>query len=484
MAQSAARRTKVTWLRFKNFITALLRSRMAAAGLIIIVFFSTMALAASILTANDPRFDIVSGALAPPTWARFFPAYQDRSENVNFQTLDIQAQPSASSEVVRTSDTEVTVRFTRQSSGGPYSATITRTLQYQYTGPPARFIVLPSGIFTLTADGVDSASPAAFRVYLERAGATKQWVLLNGTLSRSGVAVPPDIPVDSNQGKWRDRLGLPQGSALNPSEVIFDRSGTYRFVVETVFPASDVPASITVSNFQMTLYGTSYGLLGTDERGRDLYSQFVYGARVSLMVGLAAAIIGVVIGLFVGLVAGFVGGVVDEVLMRFNDMILVIPGLPLIIVLLAILSPNIWNIILIIGLLGWNGFARVVRSQVLSLRERPFIEAARASGAGTSHILARHVIPNIIALIYVTLALSVPGAILTEAGLSFLGLFDPTATSWGRTINESLNAGTALGGLWWWILPPGFAIAILSLSFILLGYGLDEMFNPKLRRRR
>jgi peptide/nickel transport system permease protein len=170
--------------------------------------------------------------------------------------------------------------------------------------------------------------------------------------------------------------------------------------------------------------------------------------------------------------------------MRFNDMILVIPVLPLLIVLLAVLSPNINNIILIIGLLGWNGFARVVRSQVLSLRERPFIEAAKAAGAGTTHILTRHIVPNIVTLIYVNLALSVPAAILTEAALSFLGLYDPNAVSWGRTINESLGGGTALGGLWWWILPPGFAIAILSLSFILLGYGLDEIFNPKLRRRR
>lgn len=201
-------------------------------------------------------------------------------------------------------------------------------------------------------------------------------------------------------------------------------------------------------------------------------------------VGLIATGIGIGLGLLVGLMAGYLGKVVDEILMRFTDMLLVIPGLPLLIVLVATVGPNLLYIILYLGFFGWMGFARVVRSQVLSLRERPFIEAAKASGAGTGYITVRHIFPNIVSLTYVSLALSVPSAIVSEAALSFLGLGDPTVVTWGSMLGNAQFAGGSSNLAWWWILPPGFAIALISLSFILLGYAMDEMFNPRLRRRR
>jgi len=155
----------------------------------------------------------------------------------------------------------------------------------------------------------------------------------------------------------------------------------------------------------------------------------------------------------------------------------------LLIVLIAVLGPSLMNLIILIGLLGWMGFARVVRSQVLSLKERPYVEAAKAVGAGRFHIITKHILPNVMSLVYVSLALSVPSAILSEAALSFLGLFDPTVVSWGRMLHD---AQTIEGGLdkWWWWLPPGLSIALISVAFILLGYALDEILNPRLRRRR
>jgi len=184
--------------------------------------------------------------------------------------------------------------------------------------------------------------------------------------------------------------------------------------------------------------------------------------------------------------AGTLGKLVDETLMRFTDILLVIPGLPLLLVLVAVLGPNIWNVIMIIGFLGWMGFARIVRSQVLTLKERPFIEAARASGAGPGRIITKHIFPNIVSLTYVNLALSVPGAILTESALAFLGLTDPSTVSWGRMFEQVFESGglTHFPPLWWWVLPPGFGIALVSLSFVLIGYALDEVFNPRLRKRR
>jgi peptide/nickel transport system permease protein len=274
-------------------------------------------------------------------------------------------------------------------------------------------------------------------------------------------------------------------SQPDPGREIFRRPGNYAFGLEMAFQ-DQTPGAVNVSihfdDVNLRLLGKNYGLLGTDQFGVDLFSQLIYGARVSLLVGLLSAVISVVVGLLVGLVAGYIGGITDEVLMRFTDMLLVLPFLPLLIVMIAILGASIWNVILVISLLGWMGFARVVRSQVLSLKERPFVEAARAAGAGAGRIIRTHVVPNVMSLTYVTLALSVPAAIVAEAALSFLGLSDVTVTSWGHTIYnaENFNGFRNL----WWVIPPGLAIATVSLSFILLGYALDEVLNPKLRLRR
>ena len=201
-----------------------------------------------------------------------------------------------------------------------------------------------------------------------------------------------------------------------------------------------------------------------------------------MLVGLVASLVAIAIGLAVGLIAGYLGRVVDEVLMRSTDLLLVLPGLPLLIILAALLGPSIWNVIAILALLGWPGFARIIRAQVLSIKERSFIEASKAAGSGISHVITKHVLPNVMGLTYVNLALSVPTAIVTEASLAFLGLRDPNVISWGGMLNDVQGTGSVAS--WWWVLPPGLSIALLSLSFILLGYALDEILNPRLRMRR
>jgi len=220
--------------------------------------------------------------------------------------------------------------------------------------------------------------------------------------------------------------------------------------------------------------------LGTDDAGKDVLTNVIYGARLSLLVGFFASFISLVIGGTIGLVAGYLGGVVETALMRLTDLLLVIPDLPLMIVLIALLGRNLWLLILVIGLLGWTGTARVVRAQTLSVRERKFVQRARAVGAGPGYIIRRHIFPLVFPLMGVNAVLVVSAAILNESTLAFLGLGDPTRLSWGQMLNFAFMRGAMSAGAWWALLPPGFAIIWVVLGLTLLGQGLERIFNPKL----
>ena len=220
--------------------------------------------------------------------------------------------------------------------------------------------------------------------------------------------------------------------------------------------------------------------LGTDDAGKDVLSNLIYGARVSLLVGFFASFISLVIGGLVGLIAGFYGERVDTLLMRFTDILLVIPDLPLMIVLIALLGRGLDILILVIGILGWTGTARVVRAQTLSVRERKFVQRARAIGAGNFYIVRRHIFPLVFPLMVVNAVLVISAAILNESTLAFLGLGDPTRLSWGQMLNFAFRRGAMSAGAWWVLAPPGFAIIWVVLSLTLLGNGLERIFNPKL----
>ena len=282
----------------------------------------------------------------------------------------------------------------------------------------------------------------------------------------------------------------PPGVHLTSADVVLatvsvDSTGTLSSGKMYSFSASGrnlcpLAPSWTLSDDEKPASGNSY-ILGTDDRGHDILSQTLLGSRIALLVGFLSAIFSIGIGVIMGLVSGYYGGNVDAILMRFTDVILVLPALPLLIVFAAMMSASIWNIIFIISLLGWGGVARVIRSEVLSLKERPYIDAARVTGASKSRIMFRHIAPNVLplALLYMTFAVS--GAILFEAALSFIGLGDPSTMTWGMMLNyvQHSNALEA----WWWLLPPGICITLVCMSFFLLGRAFDEIVNPRLRRR-
>jgi peptide/nickel transport system permease protein len=244
---------------------------------------------------------------------------------------------------------------------------------------------------------------------------------------------------------------------------------------------------------QATVSANSAGLLqapsaahwlGTDELGRDVFREFLAGAHVSLIVGLAATAISVVLGAGIGITAGFYGRAADTVLMRVTDFFLVLPQLPLVIALAAFFGQNLGIIILVIGMTGWPTTARIVRSQTLSLRERQFVTRVRSLGASNLRILRVHILPNVMPLIFANTVLVIGGAILAEATLSFLGLGDPVQTSWGTMLHYAFESGAIGRGAWWFFIPPGVGIVLVVLAFTLTGHAVDEALNPRLRGSR
>jgi peptide/nickel transport system permease protein len=219
---------------------------------------------------------------------------------------------------------------------------------------------------------------------------------------------------------------------------------------------------------------------GTDDAGKDVLSSFMFGARISLIVGFFAAFISIVIGGLIGVVAGFYGGRLENFLMRFTDTMLVIPDLPLIVVIVALTKPSLLNIIFVIGLLGWTTTARIVRSQALAVKSRKFVLRARAIGAGNWHIITTHIMPLVAPILVVNGILVVSLAILSESTLSFIGLGDPTAISWGQMLNFAFGRGAMSAGAWWALFAPGLGIVWVVLGLTLLGNGLEQVLNPRL----
>ena len=242
------------------------------------------------------------------------------------------------------------------------------------------------------------------------------------------------------------------------------------------------PTAIVGKPFQAPT--TSYYLWsGTDQSGQSVLAEFIWSARISLVVGLLATVISTVLGAGIGIAAGYYGGWSGEVWMRFTDVFLVIPWLPLAMVLAAMWGQNYWMIIVIIGVTSWPGTARVVRSDVLRVRELQFVERARAIGSSNAHIMNKHILPNVFPLIFANTILVVAIAILSETELSFLGLGDPLNFSWGTMLRYAWVYGATGLPAWWYLLPPGIAIILIVVAFTFMGTAFDEVLDPRLRKR-
>jgi len=254
------------------------------------------------------------------------------------------------------------------------------------------------------------------------------------------------------------------------------------FVIAAIFAPYIAPYD-PGHRYKSTEHPNSAHLLGTNHVGQDIVSELIYGTRVSLFITLSASIASAFIGTFIGLIAGYFKRL-DFFLMRIVDLFLTIPRLPLIIIIAALMRPSIWNLIFVFALFEWSITARIIRSEVLTLKSRPYVDATRMFGAGDFHILGRHILPNVVPLVVVQLVLVSRYIILAESGLSFIGLGDPTAKSWGMILHDAFEYPTIfISDMWmWWMLPAGLCIVFTILSLTFIGYALEELVNPRLRR--
>jgi len=508
---------KVT-LQIRNFektMRRIFKNKKAAVGLIILVLFAFVAIAGPFFTTVDPIKEgsvptgkiPVGNQLSSPGWYRDLIG-GNYTNNV-YATPDPEFSDPTKLSLWKNTTTDPGIYINYNSSTGmdnkgsiemtftqDGNATISIDFRYPYQIPPTKF-----GIewgYRVDTQYPQSRQQANFTVSLDFS-----YQIPGSTLRRVYPAAFPlriDVSDGGNSIPWYEassansRVQMLYGT--DPLPVIFNRPRNYTLVITVQLSRNETAYGGNVTaygnpkffldNVNCVVFGNSFGLLGTDDLARDIFAQLIVGTRISFIIGMVSAVISVGLGLLVGVAAGYIGGATDEVLMRFNDMLLVIPTLPLTIVLVFVLGQSMINIIVVVGVLGWMGFARTVRSAVLSLKERSFIEAVKSAGGGRGYIIRKHIVPNVFPLIYITLAMSVPGAIVAEAALSWLGLGPLDVMSWGRILHQFEISGTVATGafsMWYWTMPPGLCIALLSLSFVLIGYALDEILNPRLRER-
>jgi len=482
----------------KKFLKLYFKNKSGIAGLMIIAFFLSMGLLAPYLTPYDPLYTYgladfkakpewldLSGTLPRNMYPVADPGFTGQDALKNWLII------SPSSATVAWNGNEGYLGSAETGLGsGPGSilvaaanhldtqsnetVTLECVFKYPYS-PPGRFSL--SIAYKSVVKG-DAEYAVSLSLGSNESGDYKLWE--TGTRTDSLNWSTPSPPIDSNDAALK--LKLFHSILVDFGQTVFPKPGTYHIIVRIwVSESKDSEVRVFLDDIRLRIWGEVFGLLGTDIYGRDIFTQLTYGTRLSFLIGVLSAVVATFFGLIVGLVSGYMGGLVDEVLMRINDILLTIPALPLLMVIVAVIGPSVYTTVILIGFLGWMSIARLIRSQVITLKEKTFVEAARASGGSAFYIMVKHLIPSVMTMAYSQLALTVPSAIIQEAALSFLGLGDPYVQTWGRMLHdvEYFNAIYQ----WWWAIPPGVCIALLSLAFVLVGHALDEVFNPKLRKR-
>lgn len=300
----------------------------------------------------------------------------------------------------------------------------------------------------------------------------------------SGTLFSTDSVVKNSVANYLSRYNF-AADGLQSQVAIFSNTeelsvlkGSYR--MSATFFLFDSADEIMDSN--LIIGGKVYGLLGTDELRRDLSIGIVWGTPLALFIGISVSSLSVMIGMIYGVISGYKGRGTDELMMRANDVIYALPALPVLILLAVAIGKSIFLIVGYLIIFGWVGIAKVSRAMALQIKNLQYIEAAELMGQSSIRIVTKHILPQLLPYAFASIAISVPGAIITEAGLSFLGLGDPTMPTWGQLLHDANVYGASARGIWWWIVPPGFMIALTGLAFVLIGTALDAIVNPKMKK--
>jgi len=451
-------------------------------GLSILIAFLLIAVFADVISPHTPNELGLADRFAVPIWFKNFPQYKDLPENMDIR-VDASKWNFKTSKVPQ-------INIEKESDGWLIFTSepkeVTKTLiqleysfEYPYS-PPKRFEGnIP---YKVTIYG-EPGSYARILFYIITPEGKSYLIYDSRSIAYNKTMIDPPARFDARDISIKLRLGFSEYEDIG--EKIFNHKGTYKLRISIMIvsvPKSKITVALGPLYFRIP--GLAYGVLGTDNLGADLFANLIYGTRVSLLVGFLASVISVSIGLVVGIVSGYKGGIVDQILIFITDTLIFMPLIPLLIAISTYIGKNLYLTISLIALFSWMGFARNCRAFVMSLRERLFVEAAKAIGASDTYIIFRHILPQLTPIIYITLVLNVPAAILLEASLSFLNLGDPSVPSWGRMLYNARYSGAFFKLMWWWIIPPGMMITLLAMSFVLIGQTLDEVFNPKLKARR
>lgn len=452
--------------RSDGIISELLRSKMGVAGIGILIILVLISITASVTVPlatlqgwNNPGLWIDLPKTAMPSWTNQF-----SSEKIPEHIVLTEPQ----GEILDSDDVSVTVtQFVMSFDYDDFPNDFIYSFEVEYAGSPLleMDVIRPDG---LTLDLVSMSLPSssepttyAGRIFSTDETIRKNLFLQSSKLGISTVGVPVEEVVFSEYGT---------GDILR---------GTYTFLIK-VYNTQE-PALLDDS--KLILGGRVFGLMGTDELRRDLAVGLLWGTPMALFIGITVSVGSVAFGLIYGVYAAYRGRMTDEAMMRFNDVIYALPALPFLIILAVTISNSIFVMIGFLMIFGWVGVAKISRSITLQIKTREFVQASAMMGQKNSRIIFRHVIPQLLPYAFASIAISVPAAITTEAGLSFLGLGDPTFPTWGQILHDANTFGAAARGLWWWVMPPGVMIAVTGLAFVFIGNALDTIANPRLKRR-
>lgn len=457
-------RGKDILIGIRNFWREYRRYKIGLLGLVFLVFFIGMAVFAPLITPAEAYYrwsDITywdeHPKGVPPEWVNFF-----------------SAKKSATSTTIKPKFVEKNITF---------------TYNYQLDIPPSDIIIKVStsatdqerqlSIHVSRPDGIQLNNI----VRIKHTGGEARIRFTSSEVRDWLIAWAREYETQENLEKIRGREAF-----VNPILILFSKNqtGILLGTAENLKGQYDVVVQLsppTATTAKAVFTGSVFGVLGTDTLGRDLLVGIVWGSRLALLIGLLTAVLSETVGMIYGVASAYKGGVIDEGMQRILETVASLPFLPILIILSYIMRPTIWNLALLMAVFFWVGPVKTVRSMALQLKEQPYVEAAKALGASGWRIVARHITPQILPYFFASIALSVPGAILTEAGISFLmgatGVSEPT---WGRILHDAQRFSATINGMWWWVLSPGLLISLTGLTFVLLGSALDRILNPKLRR--